>query len=98
MLAQQCAQVLRRHAIFDEGHSLLDPRFQCRHVRLEVHDRQLVWINADMPEQNGQSTPRHCPKTDHENSIRKSEHQLALPNLLTGTDQEKMSGTVSRQW
>jgi hypothetical protein len=74
VLAQQHAQVLRRHAIPDEGHALLDPGLQSRLVWRKVHDGDALGIDADVLQQNGQRTPRYGPKTDEQDSMRKCQH------------------------
>ena len=48
VLAQQRAQILRRHALPDEGHALLDPGLQSRLVWLKVHDGDALGIDADV--------------------------------------------------
>ena len=65
VLAQQRTQILRRHAIPDEGHALLDQGLQRRLVWLKVHDGDVRGIDADVLQQNGQRAPRHGPKTDN---------------------------------
>src|SRR5262245_9804542 len=66
VLAQQLAQVLRRHALPDEGHALLNPGLQSRLIWLKVHDGDAFGIDADVLQQNGQCAPRHGAKTNEQ--------------------------------
>src|SRR4030095_16300596 len=83
VLTQQRAQVLRRHAIPDEGHALLDPGLQSRLVWRKVHAGDTLGIDADVLQQNGQRAPRYGPKTDEQDSMRKGQHLLALSVMMT---------------
>src|SRR5215510_3933840 len=71
VLAQQYAQVLRRHALPNEGHALLDPGLQSCRVWRKVHDGDALGIDPDVLQQNGQRAPRYSPKTDEQDSLRK---------------------------
>ena len=79
VLSQQAPQVLRRHAILDEGHALLDPGLQSVVVWLEVHDGDALGIDAEVLDQNGQRATRHRSKTDEQDSIRKCNHRYSSP-------------------
>src|SRR5215468_10497363 len=83
VLAQQPAQVLRRHTLPDEGHALLNPGLQSRLVWLKVHDGDAFGIDSDVLQQNGQCAPRHGAKTNEQDAIRKCKHLLALPVMMT---------------
>ena len=48
VLAQQGAQVLRRHAILDGGYALFDPWLQNGLVWLKIHDRDVIGITTPM--------------------------------------------------
>src|SRR5262249_61757187 len=48
VLAQQYAQVLRRHALPNEGHALLDPGLQSCRVWRKVHDGDALGIDPDV--------------------------------------------------
>ena len=74
MLAEQRAHVLRRDPVLDERHALLDPGLEDRVVGIEVHDRDALRIDLDVPQQDGQRAPRDGPETDEQDSMRKGRH------------------------
>ncbi len=79
VLSQQVPQVLRRHAILDESHALLDPRLQSVVVWLKIYDGDVLGIDTEVFDQNGQRATRYCSKTDEQDSIRKPNHPYSSP-------------------
>ena len=84
MFAQERAEVVRRDAVLDEGHPLLDPGLQGRGVRIEIDDGDALRIDVDVPQQNGQRAPRDGAKADEQDSLREWWH-LVLTPAVTGT-------------
>ena len=76
-----------RDAILDEGDALLDPGLQRRFIRIEVHDRDALGIDVDVPQQNRQRAARDASKTDEQDSMRKCQHPVELlhPSFFTST-------------
>jgi hypothetical protein len=76
---QERAQILRRHAILDEGHALLDPGPQRRIVRLKIYDGDAFGIDTKVLQQNRQRTSRHSPKPHEQDAIPKLQHLVPSP-------------------
>src|SRR5215468_3698930 len=74
VLSKQRPQALRCDAVLDERHALLEPGEECRLVRLEVHDGDLLRRNLHVLEENGQRTSRYRTKPNKENAPIKGEH------------------------
>ena len=99
VLSQQAPQVLRRHAILDESHALLDPGLQRGIVWLKVYDGDALGIDAEVFDQNGQRATRHRSKTDEQDSIRKPNHRYSsfLPGVVIDDLQGMTPPCVNRR-
>ena len=75
VLAEQVAEILRRHLVADERDTLLDPRPQRRLVGLEVEDRDAAWIDLDVVEEHRQRAAGDGTEADEENAFVEDEHR-----------------------
>ena len=98
VLSQQAPHVLRRHAVLDEGHALLDPGLQSGVVWLKVHDGDPLGIDTEVFDQNGQRTTRHRSKTDEQDSIRKCNHRYGSPAVVLERSRPTAGRTIRRPW
>ena len=80
VLAQQRAQILRRHAIPDEGHALLDPGLQSCVVWLKVHEGDVRGITLMCFSKMGSVHRATAPKPT--NKMRFGNASICQPSSL----------------
>ena len=78
VLAEQVAEVVRRHLVLDERDALLDPRPQRRLIGLEVDDRDAARIDLDVIEEHRERAAGDGTEADEENAFVEGDHREAV--------------------